>query len=131
MERQLNKKIILCLALSSFVLISGCSVWDGTGFIRITNRTSSDITNVKVGSTFLALRVAPGNYSDYWYMAEITGNLSSENIEVRSTQKDSTFTLKPGFWVDIIASTNGSGSKELYIQATKIGHSLSPADWIK
>jgi hypothetical protein len=126
----MKKKIFLAFIIFLISVLS-CSVGDYSGLIRITNRTKDNLTNVKLGSTVIALLVTPGNYADYWYISEISGALTSDNTSVRFAQVNSKFILKPGYWVDIISSTAYNGSNELYIQAEKVGGTLSPSDWIK
>ena len=123
------KKIFYCLIIFSILIFFSCSVNESTGKIEIKNFTDRPLKNVKIGNTLIAWYVGPGNSVDYWIYSELKGMLTFEGDfsyykgryvdpdepNEEKSQKDATFTCKPGYWHYITAHKKYFGEKYVVV----------------
>lgn len=100
--------LFILLIVSSVLILSGCAVNSTTGKITIVNRSTTSVSNIKIGSTILALAVGPGQSVDYFFTSALSGALTATGAktgfaydETNDVERDGTFTFKLNNWYSI------------------------------
>lgn len=125
-------RIAALFIITGLFIFSGCTVNSSTGKITIKNASKQAVTNIKLGDTYLALRVLPGQSVEYYYFQAMKGKLSMEGVDSydfygydpngdgNATAMDKLdFNFSVNQWVDIevLVKKNSSG---LSINGTKV-----------
>lgn len=110
--------------LIAFFITFSCSVDNNTGLLTITNLTINDVSNIKIGNTYVVGYLAKGQKIDCWFTTPLSGRLSGGSIVQVALYNDGTpseetenkpvLSLKCGYEykIDIIEKDN---KNEFYI----------------
>jgi hypothetical protein len=79
MEKIIKKGFLPALAILAAILtlLPGCSVNDSISLLTITNRSGSNIDNIKIGNTLIASSISPGGIYNYYITTELTGKFTA------------------------------------------------------
>ena len=74
------KKILIFIMLLIFVMLISCTIDNNTGLLTITNLTINDVSNIKIGDTYIVGYLPKGKKVDYWFSIPLVGRLSGGSI---------------------------------------------------
>ncbi|HBD95676.1 MAG: hypothetical protein A2015_10340 [Spirochaetes bacterium GWF1_31_7] len=84
----MNKKITLYMILITILLmLLSCAVNNNTSLIKIYNLSDKEISNFKIGNTYIFSVLKSGEVHDYWASIIVTGTIYGDNIDVVRAKK--------------------------------------------
>jgi hypothetical protein len=131
------KKILGLLALLAIIFtVAGCAVNTTTGLISIENTSDKDISNIKIGTTYVGF-IAKGAKYDLYYTSAVTGTMSATGIDNYSGHngvtmiKDPNLNFKLNYWYTLYLSKSSSdntyGMNAMY--GFKVGGTSADVDY--
>jgi len=69
------------LLIFILLLISGCTVNEGTGLITIYNMSSTAVTDIKLNDALLTGSLSAGQKYDYWFFNQIDGAITAGGVK--------------------------------------------------